>query len=90
VDELGEGLKKLKERKLRGRPAVSTNPGSFQRLSSQPGAHTGWFKAPGTNIAEICPCVASVGEDALNPPRLEAPGKGEAGGGGDKGGGGMG
>jgi hypothetical protein len=37
----------------------------------------GQYKAPGTNIAEVCLVRPHWETDRLNPKRLEAPGKGE-------------
>lgn len=51
MTESGEGLKKLK-----GRPAVSTNsvPSEFSETEPPTRSAHRWPEAPGTNVAEDC------------------------------------
>jgi hypothetical protein len=66
MSELGEGLKKLKGRVTPiGQPAVSTNPDP-RELPETESPYTGWSKAPGTYITEVCQ-FCSVGDDVLSP-----------------------
>lgn len=64
--ELGEGLKKLKERATpeEGQQyQLTQTPGSSLRLNHQPGTYTGQYEASGTGL----PVQALLGGKVLNP-----------------------
>jgi hypothetical protein len=75
--ELWEGLKKLKGRETLylGRPSVSTNPDPRKLLETKTPTRSiqGLGQGPWHIYNRGLPCLASVGEDMLNPQESKGP-----------------